>query len=540
MSPRSPEPILTVASVRHAYGAQTALRGVDLAVHPGEIYGLLGPNGAGKTTLIRAVCGRLKPNGGQVRIAGLDPFADGAARAALGLVPQSLALYGHLTVAENLDVFGRLSGLKGQPLKDAIAHAMGVTHIADRAATPVRHLSGGFQRRVNIAAAILHRPRLLVLDEPTVGVDPPAREAVGEVLRTLRGEGVAILIITHDLDQAGDLADRVGFLRDGRLVLEGEPAALIAEAFGGQMEVQVEIAGDLDPAQALRLAGEGLATGRSAGVWSCLAAGRLRPGRPPRPAPPGCGRDGARDPGAAAVAAEPLHPDRRDKARGVNLAMFKVMALYLWRDRAALVMAFFLPPLVFLIFSAVFAGTTGADVKLKVAVADLAHTRASARLEAALLADQDLRAQAASPATLAAVRAQVRSGRADAGLVIRADPAAPGSPILILADPTRAVAAPLTEARTREAMNRSIPDVLLARTLRRPRPRHRAADGGPEGQCRLRRERGGERSRRRAEGRALHRPRGRRRRGQGRRDHRLLRRGGDHPLRPVLGHARGA
>lgn len=145
--------------------------------------------------------------------------------------------------------------------------------------------------------------------------------------------------------------------------------------------------------------------------------------------------------------------------------MFKVMALYLWRDRAALAMAFFLPPLVFLIFSAVFAGMSGADVKLQVAVADLAHTRASARLQAALLADKDLRAEAANPATLAAVRAQVRSGRADAGLVIRADPAAPGSPILILADPTRAVAAPLTEARTREAMNRSIPDVLLARTL---------------------------------------------------------------------------
>lgn len=272
MSPRSPEPILTVASVSHAYGAQTALRGVNLAVRPGEIYALLGPNGAGKTTLIRAVCGRLKPGAGQVRIAGLDPFADGAARAALGLVPQALALYGHLTVAENLDVFGRLSGLKGQTLRDAIAHAMGVTHIAERAGTPVRHLSGGFQRRVNIAAAILHRPRLLVLDEPTVGVDPPARDAVAEVLRALRSEGVAILMITHDLDQAGDLADRVGFLRDGRLVLEGEPAALVAEAFGGQMEVQVEIAGDLDGAQEARLAAEGLAPCGTSGAWTCLAA----------------------------------------------------------------------------------------------------------------------------------------------------------------------------------------------------------------------------------------------------------------------------
>jgi ABC-2 type transport system permease protein len=145
--------------------------------------------------------------------------------------------------------------------------------------------------------------------------------------------------------------------------------------------------------------------------------------------------------------------------------MFKVMALYLWRDRAALAMAFLLPPLVFLIFSAVFAGTTGADVQLQVAVADLAHTKASARLEAAVLADKNLRATAITPDTLAAVRDKVRSGRADAGLVIRTDPAAPGSPILILADPTRAVAAPLTEARAREAMTRSMPDALLARTL---------------------------------------------------------------------------
>jgi ABC-2 type transport system permease protein len=145
--------------------------------------------------------------------------------------------------------------------------------------------------------------------------------------------------------------------------------------------------------------------------------------------------------------------------------MFKVMALDLWRDRAALVMAFVLPPLVFLIFSAVFSGATGENVRLKVAVADVAHTQASARLMAALLADKDLRAQRASPATLAGVRAAVRSGHADAGLVIRADPTAPGSPLVILSDPSRAVAAPLTEARAREAMTRATPDVLLSRTL---------------------------------------------------------------------------
>ena len=149
----------------------------------------------------------------------------------------------------------------------------------------------------------------------------------------------------------------------------------------------------------------------------------------------------------------------------MNLAMFKVMALALWRDRAALAMAFVLPPLVFLIFSAVFAGATGEDVKLKVAVADLAHTPTSARLEAALLADRDLRTERAAPETLAAVRADVRTGHADAGIVIRSDPAGAGSPVVILSDPSRAIAAPLTEARAREAMTRSTPDVLLTRTL---------------------------------------------------------------------------
>ncbi|HTX48568.1 MAG TPA: ABC transporter permease [Caulobacteraceae bacterium] len=150
----------------------------------------------------------------------------------------------------------------------------------------------------------------------------------------------------------------------------------------------------------------------------------------------------------------------------MSLAMFKVMWLELWRDPAALVMTFFLPSVVFLIFSAVFAGTSGADVRLMLAVADVAHTPGSRRLEAALLADKDLRAARSSPETYAAVRAAVRSGRADAGLVIESDPAGPGAPLVILSDPSRAVAAPLTEARTREALSRSLPDAMLARALR--------------------------------------------------------------------------
>ncbi|MBV9995794.1 MAG: ABC transporter permease [Caulobacteraceae bacterium] len=149
----------------------------------------------------------------------------------------------------------------------------------------------------------------------------------------------------------------------------------------------------------------------------------------------------------------------------MNLAMFKVMALDLWRDRAALIMAFLLPPLVFVIFAGVFTGATAIDVKLKVAVADLAHTPNSGRLVAALLADKDLRAQAVKPPALAAVGAMVRSGEADAGVVVRGDPAGPGSPLLILADPSRAVAEPLTEARIQDVLSRVLPDILLARTI---------------------------------------------------------------------------
>jgi ABC-2 type transport system ATP-binding protein len=264
-------PILEVRDVRHAFGARQALRAVSLEVRPHEIYALLGPNGAGKTTLVRTICGRLRPDGGAVRIAGRDPFRDGEARALLGLAPQALALYPQLTVAENLQTFAALAGLKSRAIQPAVAHAMDVTRTAERARSLVRTLSGGFQRRVNIAAAILASPKLLVLDEPTVGVDLAAREAITEALRRLRGEGVGVLLVTHDLDQAQCLADRVGFLRDGEKVLEGAPDALIAESFGARVEVEVDVVEPSD-AETAALAAEGLERGASPGTWTCLSS----------------------------------------------------------------------------------------------------------------------------------------------------------------------------------------------------------------------------------------------------------------------------
>ena len=268
----SQPPILTVSGAVHSFGSRQVLRGIDLEVAPGEIYALLGPNGAGKTTLLRAICGRLRLKEGTVRLDGHDPWSTPSARAVLGLTPQDLALYPHLTVRENLQTFARLSRVKGPEIEASVARAMAVTRTADRAHVPVKHLSGGYQRRVNIAAAILHEPRLLILDEPTVGVDVDAREAVDNVIRGLRDLGVAVLLTTHDLEQADALADRVGFLREGRKLLEGAPRELITHAFGEDMEILVQLAEEPDTGGEIQLANEGLSKS-SGNIWVKLDPG---------------------------------------------------------------------------------------------------------------------------------------------------------------------------------------------------------------------------------------------------------------------------
>ena len=268
----SPDPILTVKGAVHAYGGKPVLRDVDLTLRPGEIYALLGPNGAGKTTLIRTICGRIRPDGGEVLLNGRDPARVPAARAGLGLVPQEIALYPNLTVAENLQTFAALAGTPREAVAAAVRRALELTRTVDRADVPVKHLSGGYQRRANIAAAIVHEPSLLILDEPTVGVDIDAREAVDAVIRGLRDLGVAVLMTTHDLDQAGALADRVGFLREGQMVLEGEPKALVAEAFGARMEILVHLTAEADAAGEARLAQEGLERTPRSLVWARLDA----------------------------------------------------------------------------------------------------------------------------------------------------------------------------------------------------------------------------------------------------------------------------
>ncbi|MDT8439726.1 MAG: ABC transporter ATP-binding protein [Wenzhouxiangellaceae bacterium] len=236
--------VLLAADVAFSFADRLVLDAVSLAIERGEIVALLGPNGAGKSTLIRCICGRLAPAAGQVAIDGRDPRRDRAARARLGLVPQRIGVYEHLTVAENLAAFGRLSGVDRARLDEAVQATLARCALEAVANQRAATLSGGWQRRLNIACAIVHQPALLVLDEPTVGIDPPACAAIEQLLLALAADGVAILMTSHDLAQLERIAGRVAFLADGRIVEDGEPAALLDRHFADRVECRVRLSSD--------------------------------------------------------------------------------------------------------------------------------------------------------------------------------------------------------------------------------------------------------------------------------------------------------
>lgn len=270
-----PEPLLAVSGVWRRFGGRPALQGLSFTIRAGEIYGLLGPNGAGKTTLVRAICGRVRLDEGRILVGGLEPGRSTLARTRLGLVPQEIALYPELTAVENLQVLGRLAGVPRRALRESVARALAWTGLEGRDRDRVETLSGGMRRRLNIAAGVLHRPDLLLLDEPTVGIDPGAREAIHEVLVSLRRQGMAILLTTHDLEQAEALADRVGILSEGRILAEGTPAQLVRDRFGGAREVRLALAGRPSPEQRALLEQEGLSRASDAALWSGSLKGGL-------------------------------------------------------------------------------------------------------------------------------------------------------------------------------------------------------------------------------------------------------------------------
>jgi ABC-2 type transport system ATP-binding protein len=225
-----------------SFGSVTAVDGISLSLRNGECVGLLGPNGAGKSTLIRAIAGRVIPDAGRVAVFGAEAGSQGA-RAALGWVPQDLALYPRLSVRENLRSFGRYHGLTGKRLEQAVARCLAWAALDDRAGELTRNLSGGMKRRLNMAAGLIHEPRLMLLDEPTVGVDPQSRNRIFEMIETLRAQGMTIIYTTHYMEEAERLCDRIAIVDHGRIIALDTKDALVRSAFASRSQVVARLEG---------------------------------------------------------------------------------------------------------------------------------------------------------------------------------------------------------------------------------------------------------------------------------------------------------
>jgi len=221
-------PVLECSGIHKSFGDLAAVKDVGFSIAPGETYGLLGPNGAGKTTTISIIAGLLERDAGEVRIGGetMTPDATNTKRL-VGLVPQDLAIYPDLGATENLEFFGRLQGLKGPELRERVTEVLGIIELADRADDRSETYSGGMKRRLNIGIGLLHRPALLILDEPTVGVDPQSRNAILESVERLGQEGMAVLYTTHYMEEAERLCDRIGIIDKGELMAEGTQRELV-------------------------------------------------------------------------------------------------------------------------------------------------------------------------------------------------------------------------------------------------------------------------------------------------------------------------
>ena len=252
--------VLRVEDAKKAFGGTQALAGVSLELGKGELLGLLGPNGAGKTTLVRALAGRVRLDGGTIELFGRR-LSVTETRDGLGVVPQEIALYPLLTARENLEAFGSFNSLRGAALRDRVAWALEWTGLSERASEPIRRFSGGMRRRLNIACGVLHEPRVILLDEPTVGVDPQSRERIYEMLDRLRANGVSMLLTTHQLDEAEARCERIVILDHGRVIAAGTLGELVRDTVGGGRTVTVK----LDRAPEAPLAG--LATDGDGTVW---------------------------------------------------------------------------------------------------------------------------------------------------------------------------------------------------------------------------------------------------------------------------------
>jgi ABC-2 type transport system ATP-binding protein len=220
---------LRVEGLQKRYGTKAAVAGISFAVREGEVFGLLGPNGAGKTTAIAMLATQRRPSGGEVTLFGHRLSKEVRVfRRLIGLVPQDLALYPMLTAAENLRFFGRLYRMGGRELEGRIEELLQFVGLEEHRDEYVGTFSGGMKRRLNLAVGLVHRPKLLLLDEPTTGVDPQSREHIFAIVRQLRAAGNALLYVTHYMEEAEELCDRLGIMDQGKLIAEGTLAELLA------------------------------------------------------------------------------------------------------------------------------------------------------------------------------------------------------------------------------------------------------------------------------------------------------------------------
>jgi ABC-2 type transport system ATP-binding protein len=245
-------PVIVVRDLVKRYGDFTAVDGLSFDVERGEVFGLLGPNGAGKTTTISMLSCLTPPTSGRATIAGIDVTADSlAARSRIGVVPQEVALYPTLSARENLTFWGRMYGVPERALRSRIDELLETVKLADRASGRIDTFSGGMKRRINIAAGLLHRPEVLFLDEPTVGIDPQTRRSILELVLSLNEQGLTVLYTTHYLEEAEFLCDRIGIMDEGRMIAVGSHKEL-TESIGATQTIRI-VADGLDPSTVRRL-----------------------------------------------------------------------------------------------------------------------------------------------------------------------------------------------------------------------------------------------------------------------------------------------
>jgi ABC-2 type transport system ATP-binding protein len=234
---------IEVHGLKKTYSERPAVDGIDFAVRPGEIFSLLGPNGAGKTTTIGMISGCIPPDGGDARLMGVSMTGEPRqAKRLLGVVPQEIAVYEDLSAKENLAFWGRLYGLSGRRLANRVRATLDLVGLTDRQNERSGRYSGGMKRRLNIAVALLHEPPVMILDEPTVGIDPQSRRRILDGVKALRDQGTAVLYTTHYMEEAEELSDRIAVMDRGRLIAQGTYADLIRKV-GESQRISLSVSG---------------------------------------------------------------------------------------------------------------------------------------------------------------------------------------------------------------------------------------------------------------------------------------------------------